>query len=252
MPEYKSHLAVTSATAAHGFGFLSFLATPLYLLLRLLHDHLIANWGWSIVALTAVFNLILIWPRILSMRSSVKRMRLQPSISALRQRFEMQRPDDPARVQAHRQQRNTELLALYRAEGASTFGGCLPLLLQMPLLFACVSVLRHAAELHHAHWLWLSDLASPDPLHILPLLIVAGMIVTQIITPAANIQGMPRWLQILLMPAVMGISLWHYAAGLSLYWITGNLVNILLQLAINRTSLGREMQTLATARQKES
>jgi YidC/Oxa1 family membrane protein insertase len=70
---------------------------------------------------------------------------------------------------------NAEMMALYKAEGTNMFGGCLPLLLQMPLLFAYMSVLRNASELHQAHWLWLADLSLPDPLHILPLLIIASM-----------------------------------------------------------------------------
>ncbi len=131
------------------------------------------------------------------------------------------------------------------------FGGCLPLLLQLPLLFAYMSVLRNTAELHQARWLWLPDLSSPDPLHILPLLIIGSMVLTQCITPAPVTNPSQRWMFAILIPAVMGFSLWHYASGLSLYWFTGNIINLLIQLAMNRTKLGKEMHALAAARVKK-
>jgi YidC/Oxa1 family membrane protein insertase len=142
------------------------------------------------------------------------------------------------------------MMALYKEEEVNTFGGCLPLLVQMPLLFAYMSVLRHAAELHHAHWLWLTDLALPDPVHLLPLLIIGSMVLTQSITPTPGMTRSQRWMMALLMPVVMGFSLWRYASGLSLYWVTGNMINLLVQLAINRSALGKEMHTLAGRRAK--
>jgi YidC/Oxa1 family membrane protein insertase len=234
-----------SVSSSRNFGPLSFIAKPLYMALRLLHDHGIGNWGWSIIVLTVMFNLLIIWPRMSSMKSSLKMMRVQPRIDALRKRYAHLKVNDPKRAEM-----NTEMMALYQAEGANIFGGCLPLLLQMPLLFAFMSVLRNAAELHQANWLWLTDLSLPDPLHILPLLIIGSMILTQCISPAPAMSSSQRWMFAILMPAVMGFSLWHYASGLSLYWATGNMINLLIQFAINRSKLGKEMHAHAAVRAK--
>jgi YidC/Oxa1 family membrane protein insertase len=234
-----------SIASAGNFGWLAFIAKPLYFALRFVHDHGIGNWGWSIILLTVIFNLLIIWPRIMSMRSSLKMMRIQPKVEALKKRYAHLKLNDPQRAAM-----NTEMMALYQAEGANMFGGCVPLLLQMPLLFAFLSVLRNAGELHQAHWLWLTDLATPDPLHILPILIIGSMILTQCITPAPGMTASQRRLFAILMPAVMGLSLWRYASGLSLYWVTGNVINLLIQFLINRSNLGKEMHALASKRRR--
>jgi len=225
------------------FGWLTFIAKPLYVALRFLHEHGITNWGWAIIVFTVMFNMLTLWPRMMSMKSSLTMMRMQPKVDALRKRYAHLKINDPKMAEM-----TAEMMALYKAEGANMYGGCLPLLLQMPLLFAYMSVLRNATELHQAHWLWLTDLSLPDPLHILPLLIIGSMILTQSITPAPGMSSSQRWMLGILMPAVMGFSLWRYAAGLSLYWVTGNLINLLIQLAINCSKMGREMHALAAAR----
>jgi YidC/Oxa1 family membrane protein insertase len=235
--------AVDGSIASPNFGWLALIARPLYVALRFLHGHGVGNWGWAIIAFTVMFNLLTVWPRMMSMKSSLKMMRIQPGVDAIKKRYAHLTISDPKRTEM-----NGEMMALYKAEGANMFGGCLPLLLQMPLLFAYVSVLRHAPELHQAHWLWLTDLSSPDPLHILPVLIIASMMLTQLVTPAPTMTSSQRWMMGILMPAVMGFSLWHYASGLSLYWITGNLISLLIQLAINQSKIGKEMNALAVER----
>jgi YidC/Oxa1 family membrane protein insertase len=225
------------------FGWLTLIAKPLCLGLRVLHDQGIHNWGWSIVVLTVIFNLLVVWPRVMSMKSSLKMMRVQPKVEALKKRYAHLKLNDPKRSEM-----NAEMMALYKAEGANMIGGCLPMLLQIPLLFAYMDVLRNASELHHAHWLWLADLASPDPVHILPLFIIGSMVLTQCITPTPSMSSSQRWMFALAMPAIWGFSLWHYASGLSLYWVTGNVFNLLVQVAINCSKLGKEMRALARER----
>ena len=248
LPKAPSPAAESQPSAsAAGFGWLTLVAKPLYLALRLLHDHGIGNWGWSIVVLTVIFNLLMIWPRIAAMKNSLNTMRIQPKVDALKKRYAHLKIDDPKRTEM-----NAEMLALYKAEGATIFGGCLPMLIPMPLLFAYISVLRNAAELHGANWLWLTDLSMPDPLHILPILIIATMVLTQCITPSLGMSPSQRWTFALLMPAVMGFSLWRYASGLSLYWVTGNIINLLIQFAINRSAPGKEMRALAATRARTS
>jgi YidC/Oxa1 family membrane protein insertase len=147
---------------------------------------------------------------------------------------------------------NAELMALYKDEGATIYGGCLPILLQIPLFVAYFRVLQHASELHQAHWFWITDLSSPDPLHILPIFIIITMCLTQFITPSPGMDPTQRRLFAFVTPVVMGFTLWRYASGLALYWATGNLVNLLVQLGINRTTTGREMQALSAKRTDSS
>jgi YidC/Oxa1 family membrane protein insertase len=225
------------------FGWLAFIATPLYFALRFVHAHVVGNWGWTIILVTAVFNLLLLWPRMMAMRSSLKMMRMQPSVDALRKRYGDLKINDPKRTEMQ-----TEMMALYKAEGTNMYGSCLPMLLQMPLLFGYMRVLRNAVELHHAGWLWLTDLAVPDPLHILPLLILGLMLLTQLLTPMPGMNPRQRKMMAVLMPLVMGFSLWGYPSGLALYWATGNLISLGFQLAIHRSRIGKEMRAVAAER----
>jgi YidC/Oxa1 family membrane protein insertase len=167
-------------------------------------------------------------------------MRLQPKAEAIKKRYAHLKLNDPKRAAV-----NTEILALYQSEGISLFSGLWLPLLQMPLFLAYFRVLSGAAELHHAHWYWIADLASPDPLHILPILIFVCMFLTQHITPAPGMDRNQRHILTLLKPAVTGFALWHYAAGLALYWATGNLLGLLFQLAVSETRMGKEMRAIA-------
>ena len=117
--------------------------------------------------------------RFMMMKSSLKMMRIQPKVDAIKKRYAHLKVNDPKRSEM-----NTEMMALYKTEGVNMYGGCLPLLLQMPLFFAYFRVLQNAVELRQAHWYWLTDLSMPDPLHILPILIILTMFLTQYITPS--------------------------------------------------------------------
>jgi YidC/Oxa1 family membrane protein insertase len=222
---------------------LTVIAKPLYLALRLVYEHGIGNWGWAIIVLTAIFNLLMLWPRMMSMKSSLRTARLQPKVDAVKKRYANLTVNDPKRTAM-----NSELMALYKEEGASIYGGCLPLLLQIPLFVAYFRVLQNAVELRQAHWFWLTDLSSPDPLHILPIFIIITMCLTQFITPSPGMDPTQRRLFALVTPVVMGFTLWRYASGLALYWATGNLVNLFIQLGVNRTRVGKEMQALSAKR----
>jgi len=128
------------------------------------------------------------------------------------------------------------------------YGSCLPMLVQMPLFFAYFRVLQYAVELRQAHWVWLPDLASPDPTHVLPILIIVTMFLTQYITPSPGMDPAQRRMMAFLMPVMFGFMLWHYASGLALYWGTGNVINLAMQVAINQSGIGKEMHALAAKR----
>jgi YidC/Oxa1 family membrane protein insertase len=228
------------------FGWWTVIAKPLYLALRFLHDQLgpgINNWGWAIIIATAIFNLLMLPTRFMAMKSSLKMMRIQPKVEALKKRFAHLKATDPKRAEM-----NTEMMALYKTEGVNMYGGCLPMLPQIPLFFAYFRVLQNAVELRQAHWLWLSDLSAPDPRYILPILIIVTMFLTQYITPSPGMDPAQRRMMAFIMPVFFGFMLLHYASGLALYWGTSNIIQLAMQLGINQSSMGKEMHAIAAKR----
>jgi YidC/Oxa1 family membrane protein insertase len=225
------------------FGWLTVIAKPLYLALRYLVEHGINNWGWSIIVVTVIFNLLMLPTRLMMMKSSLKMMRIQPKVEALKKRYAHLKATDPKKAEM-----NTEMMELYKTEGVNMYGGCLPLFIQMPLFFAYFRVLQNTVELRQAHWFWLTDLSAPDPSHVLPVIIIISMFFTQYITPAPGQDPAQRRMLAIMMPIMFGFMLWHYASGLALYWGTGNLINLTMQLAINQSSMGKEMHAIAAKR----
>jgi YidC/Oxa1 family membrane protein insertase len=225
------------------FGWLTVIAKPLYLALRYLYEHGIPNWGWSIIVVTVLFNLLMLPTRFMMMKSSLKMMRIQPKVEALKKRYAHFKVNDPKRAEM-----NTEMMALYKTEGVNMYGGCLPMLIQMPLFFAYFRVLQNTVELRQAHWFWLTDLSSPDPIHILPIIIIFTMFLTQYITPSPGMDPAQRRMMAFMMPVMFGFMLWHYASGLALYWGTGNIINLAIQLGINQSSIGKEMHAISARR----
>ena len=226
------------------FGsWLGIIAKPLYLALRFTVEHGVNNWGWSIIILTVIFNVLLLPTRVIMMKSSLKMMRIQPKVEAIKQRYAHLKPTDPKRAEM-----NTETMELYKAEGVNMYGSCLPMLFQMPLLFAYFRVLQNVVDLRHAQWLWLKDLAAPDPTYVLPILIIITMFLTQYITPSPGMDPAQRKMMAFMMPLFFGFMLLHYASGLALYWGTGNIIMLAIQIAINQSSMGREMHEIAARR----
>jgi YidC/Oxa1 family membrane protein insertase len=225
------------------FGWLTVIAKPLYLALRFIVEHGVSNWGWAIIIVTILFNLLMLPTRFMMMKSSLKMMRIQPKVEALKKRYAHLKVNDPGRAEM-----NTEMMALYKTEGVNMYGGCLPLLIQMPLFFAYFRVLQNVVELRQAHWFWLMDLSAPDPKHILPIIIIISMFLTQYITPSPGMDPAQRRMMAFMMPIMFGYMLWQYASGLALYWGTGNLINLAMQLGINQSSMGKEMHAIAARR----
>jgi YidC/Oxa1 family membrane protein insertase len=228
------------------FGWLTVIAKPLYLALRFLRGTLgpgINNWGWAIIIVTIVINMLMLPTRIMMMRSSLKMMRIQPKVEALKKRYAHLKINDPKKAEM-----NSEMMELYKTEGVNMYGGCLPMLIQMPLLYAIYRVLANAVELRQAHWFWLTDLSMPDPLHILPILIIISMFLVQFLTPSPGMDPNQRRMMAIFMPIIFGFSMLHFASGLALYWGTGNIINLGIQLAINESKMGKEMHAIAARR----
>jgi len=230
------------------FGFWWFIARPLFIWLRWTHDHMVANWGWSIVIQTLIINLVLLPLRVSSMKSALKMQKIQPQMNVVKEKYKKYGMRDP-----RRQEMNTEIGELMKREGVSPVGGCLPMLIQMPFLFAYYGMLGAALDLRHAHWLWIRDLSSADPHLVLPILIILTGLITQRMTPQAGIDPSQQKAMNVMMPVMFGVISFNLAAGLCLYWCESSLIAIGQQMVMNKTSLGREMRELALkrARKKE-
>lgn len=219
------------------FGFFGFISRPLFLWLKWTHQHMITNWGWAIAFLTLVITIALLPLRISSMKSALKMQKIQPQMKAIQDKFKRYSMTDPRR--AGMQQ---EMSELYKREGVNPVGGCLPLLLQMPFLFAFYSMLGNAIELRQASWLWVSNLAAPDPWHILPVAIAITMFVSQKSTPQAGMDPTQQKIFAFMTPLMMGVISWNVAAGLGIYWGLSNILGWIQQMAINRTEFGKQIR----------
>ena len=230
------------------FGWLGIIARPLFLWLKWMYNHIIANWGWAILLQTLVINLALLPLRITQMKSMLKMQRVQPQIKAIQEKYKKYSLRDPRKAEM-----NQEVSALYKKEGVNPAGGCLPLLIQMPFLFAYYRMLNVAMDLRHAPWLWVHDLSAPDPWHILPVAIIVTMLIMQRMTPQAGMDPAQQKMMNIMMPGMLGIMSWNLPSGLGLYWSAGQLIGIVQQAVMNRTSLGREMREMMEkrARKKE-
>ena len=230
------------------FGWLGLIARPLFLWLKWMYAHIVPNWGWAILLQTLVINLTLLPLRISQMKSMLKMQRVAPQIKAIQEKYKKYTLRDPKKAEM-----NTEISELYKKEGVNPAGGCLPLLIQMPFLFAYYRMLNVAMDLRHAPWMWVHDLSAPDPLHILPVAIIVTMLIMQRMTPQAGMDPAQQKMMNIMMPGMLGIMSWNLPAGLGLYWSAGQLIGIVQQSVMNRTSLGREMREMMEkrARKKE-
>jgi len=225
------------------FGWWGIIAKPLFVILRFLYDHLVSNWGWAILLLTIILNVAMLPTRIQMMKSSLKMQRIQPQMNDIKAKYAKYKATDP-----RKQDMQKEIFDLQKREGVNMFGGCLPMLIQWPLLFGFYRMLGNVIELRHAHWLWLPDLSAPDPWHILPIFVIVSMFLTQFLTPSPGMDPAQQKMMAFTMPAVFGFMMWNFGSGLSLYWACSNFIGVAQQLVMNRSKLGREMREIAAKR----
>jgi YidC/Oxa1 family membrane protein insertase len=201
------------------------------------------SWGWAIVLFTIFINLALLPLRVQGMRSMLKMQRIQPQIDAIKAKYKNPKATDPRMGEM-----NAEIMATQKANGVSMFGGCIPSLIQLPLLFAFFTMMTRVVELRHAHFFWLPDLSAADPWHVLPILMVVTSFLVQFYTPSPGVDPQQQKMMAFMMPAFSGYMTWNYASGLALYWNVGNLIMIAQQAVMNRTALGQEMREIAAKR----
>jgi len=212
------------------WGYFGIIAKPLFLALHWMNDNYIHGYGWSIIILTVVINLVLFPLRLTGLKSQRKMSALQPHIKSINERYKGLKLNDPKK-----QEQNAEIMDLYKKHGVNPAGGCLPMVLQLPILWAIYKVLTVTIELRGAHWLWVTDLSQPESLaiHVLPLVMVATQFFMQRMTPSPGMDpAQAKMMQ--LMPLMFGFFFYSMSSGLVLYWLTGNLVGIVQQMVINR------------------
>jgi YidC/Oxa1 family membrane protein insertase len=228
------------------FGFFGIIAKPLFIWLKWTYHHVIPNWGWAIVLQTLILSLALLPLRVTQMKSMLKMQRVAPQIKAIQEKYKKYSLRDPRKAPM-----NEEISALYKKEGVNPAGGCLPMLIQLPFLYAYYRMLAIALELRHAHWLWIHDLSAADPIFLLPIFMVVSMLLAQKMTPQAGMDPAQQKMMTLMMPLMMGFFFFRLPAGLNLYYAEANVIQMAQQAVMNRTSLGREMREMMAKRARK-
>jgi YidC/Oxa1 family membrane protein insertase len=203
------------------YGLLTVLAQPVFWLLKTLHGYL-GNWGWAIVFVTLLIKLAFYKLSETSYRSMANMRRLTPRLKSLKERF----GDD-------RQKLNQAMMELYKKEKINPLGGCLPILVQIPVFIALYWVLLESVELRQAPFmLWITDMSAPDPYYILPLLMGATMLIQQRLNPAPMDPIQAKVMMVL--PIVFTVFFAFFPSGLVLYWVVNNTLSIAQQWMITR------------------
>ena len=228
------------------FGMFRIIAKPLFLWLKWTKESITRNWGWAIMLTTFIINLALFPMRYSSMKSALKMQRIQPEVTAINRRYQGLKLTDP-----RQQEKQKEVQAIYHREGINPIGGCLPMFLQLPFLFAFYAMLSAANELRHAPWLWVNDLASADTTHVLPVLIIATMFIMQRITPMTGMDPAQARMMQVMMPVMMGFLFWSLPAGLGVYILTGNVVGYATQWFMNKTRAAQEVKLQVAKREEK-
>lgn len=209
------------------FGMFSFFGG--FLLKALIRIYgIVGNYGWAIIALTVVIKLLLYPLQHKSIVSMKKMQKLQPKVNALRDKYKKAKSDAD-----QRQKLNTEMMKLYQVEGVSPMGGCLPLLMQLPILWAFYGLLSHAIELRGAPFIgWIHDLSMKDPTFLLPILMTITTFIQQKMMPATGDAAQRR--MFMFMPLVLGFVFKDFPSGLVLYWLVQNILTIAQQAIMNK------------------
>jgi YidC/Oxa1 family membrane protein insertase len=213
------------------FGWLEFIADPLFHVLKWLHSY-IPNWGWAIVVLTLVINMLLFPLRISSYRTTLKMQRVGPEIKQIQDKYKKYSMRDPRKAEM-----NKEVMAVYSREGINPVGGCFQMFLQMPIWFGLNTVLRFAIEMRHARWFgWITDLSAKDPYYVLPIVMGLSMYLVSKMTPMTSTDPQQQMMMKIMPVTMAGIFMISpISSGLAVYILTSSLVGIVQQVWLNRT-----------------
>jgi YidC/Oxa1 family membrane protein insertase len=216
------------------FGFLAVLSKPLFLIVNWFNDAFVHNFGWSIVVVTFVINMILFPLKLSNMKSMKKMQALKPQIDAIAAKYKGLKMTDPKKSEQQQ-----ETMDLYKKYGVNPMGGCVPMLIQLPFFIAFYKVFKVSVEMRGAHWLWVTDLSQPEHyvIKVLPLIMIGTQFLMQKMTPQAPGQDPSQQKMMMFMPLVFGYMFYWFPSGLVLYYLTSNLVSMGQQWFFNHTEL---------------
>ena len=203
------------------YGYLTILAKPIFWLLEKIHGY-VGNWGWAIILLTVLIKLVFFPLSAASYKSMARMKEVQPRLMAMREQYK----SEPQKL-------NQAMMEMYRKEKINPLGGCLPVVIQIPVFIALYWVLLSSVEMRGATWvLWIHDLSVPDPYYILPVIMAISMFVQTKLnpTPPDPIQAKVM----MYMPIIFSVMFFFFPAGLVLYWVVNNLLSIAQQWQINQ------------------
>jgi len=235
--EWKSFAALDpKLTDTIEFGWFTFLAKPFFKVMLAIYNF-VGNWGWAIVLFTILVKIILFPLSYKGLMSMQKLKDLAPKMKDIREKY----GKDPAKM-------NQQMMALYKKHGANPMGGCLPMLLQVPIFFALYRVLLNADELQGAPWIgWIVDLSHKDPYFILPILMGLSMYIQQKLTPNSMTDPMQQKI-FQFLPVIMTFFFLTFPSGLVLYWLTNNILTIAQQYYINSAYAKYKQRQKASAK----
>ncbi len=215
------------------YGYFTILAKPLFWLLSKLHG-LLGNWGWAIIAVTVIIKLIFFPLSAASYKSMARMKEITPRMQALRERYK----SDPQKM-------NAALMELYKTEKVNPFGGCIPIVIQIPVFIALYWVLLSSVEMRGAPWLgWIHDLSTQDPYYILPVLMAVSMFIQTKLNPTPPDPMQAKMM--MFMPLIFSVMFLFLPSGLVLYYVVNNSLSIAQQWSINRM-LGTKKEKKATS-----
>jgi len=222
-PEEESLLAAVAPglDLVKDYGWVTIVARPLFWVLEQIYKAL-GNWGWSIIAVTVLIKLVFFPLSAASYRSMARMKAITPRMTALRERFK----GDPQKM-------NAALMELYKTEKVNPFGGCLPIVIQMPVFISLYWVLSSSVEMRGAPWaFWIHDLSAPDPFYILPVLMAVSMFLQTRMNPTPPDPVQARMMMI--MPLAFSAMFFFFPAGLVLYYVVNNVLSMAQQYYITR------------------
>lgn len=207
------------------YGIFAFVSKPIFWLMKMIHN-IVGNWGWTIILLTLLIKLLFFYPSAASYKSMAKMKAVAPRLKELNERF----ANDP-------QGKQKAMMEIYRKEKINPLGGCLPILIQIPVFMGLYWVLVESVELRQAPWiLWYKDLSVMDPFFILPLIMGVSMFVQQKLNPPPTDPMQQKIFQF--MPIIFTVMFLFFPAGLVLYWVVNNVLSIAQQWFINNKIIG--------------
>ena len=203
------------------YGWLTIVAKPIFWLMTQIHG-ILGNWGWTIIVLTILIKLAFFPLSAASYRSMAKMKLVTPRMTAIRERHK----GDPTKM-------NQAMMELYKTEKINPLGGCLPIVVQIPVFIALYWVLLASVEMRNAPWLgWIHDLASPDPFYILPVLMAVSMFIQTKLNPTPPDPVQAKVM--MFMPIIFSVMFFFFPSGLVLYWVVNNILSITQQWFITR------------------